>query len=126
MFILKKFFIFFSFSFFLSANSFALTDDEKVTRAFNYLVSWTVKFSDRSGESDFFLDPEDFTFDECFEQQAELLSLNSVDINKLSKDRYDVLMYLTDDSGENPINFILIAAAFNDMCSKYFDSTKDS
>ena len=96
-----------------------------MTRAFNYLVSWMVKYSDRSGESDFLFDPEDFTFDECFEQQTELLSLNSVDINNLSKDRYDVLMYLTDDSGESPINFLLIAAAFNDMCSKHFGSTKD-
>lgn len=125
MFIKKKFLIFFSIFFLLTTNIFALTNDEKVTRAFNYLVSWTVKFSDRGGESDFLFDPEDFTFDECFEQQTELISLNSVDINDLSTDRYDVFLYLTENSADNPINFILIAAAFNDMCSKYFGSTKD-
>ena len=124
MFILKKFLIFFSIFILLTNNSFALTDDEKVNRAFNYLTSWLIKYKDKSGESDLIF-PKNLSFDECYEMQTELLTLNSVDENNLSKNSYDTLMYLTDGSGGNPINFHLIASVFNDLCSEFFGKTKD-
>ena len=123
MFILKKFLIFFSIFILLTNNSFALTDDEKVNRAFNYLTSWLIKYKDKSGDSDLIF-PKNLTFDECYEMQTELLTLNSIDQNNLSNDSYDTLMYLADGSGANPINFHLIASVFNDLCSNFFGKTK--
>ena len=125
MFSLKKIFIFFSIFILLTTNSFSLTDDEKVNRAFNYLTSWLIKYKDKSGESDLIF-PKNLSFDECYDMQTELLTLNSVDENNLSKNSYDTLMYLADGSGGNPINFHLIASVFNDLCSEFFSKTKDS
>ena len=58
-------------------------------------------------------------------KESEKLEENSVDENNLSKNSYDTLMYLADGSGENPINFHLIASVFNDLCSEFFGKTKD-
>ena len=124
MFILKKFLIYSSIFILLTTNSFALTDDDKVTRAFNYLTSWLIKYKDKSGDADLIF-PKDLSFDECYEMQTELLTLNSIDENNLSKNNYDTLMYLADGSGENIINFHLIASVFNDLCSEFFGKTKD-
>ena len=124
MFFFKKFLVCFSVFFLLTTNSFSLTDNEKVTRAFNYLTSWLIKYKDKSRDADLIF-PKNLSFDECYEMQTELLSLNSVNQNNLTKDSYDTLMYLADGSGENPINFHLIASVFNDLCADFFGKTKD-